>query len=351
MNKEQNSILKILHEGLVSKLMIHGKSLDASKITLFWNRLEKCLKSNEYHINRHMGPLAFILDSINYGTGDDMLSPKQLARFLSSGATKKSNCIVIDYDGKRIKDDTYNNHKLDNYKDAWDLAKEYRLKVFFINGLELHVFIGKDSVEFIPNIYSHRRVGTINDSRLPISEYRKLIQDHHDQEVYREKGMKYWQSSDKRLLISSPEIHFQKRLAFYLKYNVVDGFVDQECLNAGTTDRTDIRIIKFEDQDIYIIEIKWLGKSISNNGSITTYGVDKAKEGIVQLTRYLKDEPKAFCSVLVIYDARNEDKEITWDNKNVWDLRMDKNPMRLFLVSESASKEAKRIVKAKKKRS
>ena len=184
---------------------------------------------------------------------------------------------------------------------------------------------------------------------MPISEYRKLIVNHHDQQIYKEKGpIKYWRNKSQRLLCEAPENNFRKCLGYYLDRNVNDGRVDQESLNAGTPNKTDIRVIRFIDNGVYIIEIKWLGRCA---GSRTYHGDARANEGIAQLNTYLQDEVRAICGVLVLYDARNEDEEVNWIKEIKWDGRIDRKPMRFFLVSESASEEAKRVVKESTKRS
>jgi hypothetical protein len=132
-------------------------------------------------------------------------------------------------------------------------------------------------------------------------------------------------------------------LAYFLNENIADACVDAECYSGWTNDRTDIRIVQYEDEKIYIVEVKWLGKSISYGHSIVEYKDDRADVGIVQLNDYLQAEPRAICGVLVIYDARKGDIEIKWSQKISRDTRIV-TPMRFYLISESASERAKRIV-------
>lgn len=345
--KAEDSLSKILHEGEVIRLLRCDNSLDLTKTISFWNLLERCLKSDEYHSYSDRGPLGIILDKDNEGVGVDMLKPSNMGSYLSSGITRSNNVIIVDYNGKDTEDKIVKNLKFENYLDAFNYSKSNQAIVFFISGFEVHVCIKNDIPVFIPDIYRHKRTNVINKTRLPISEYRKLIVNHHDQEIFKEKGpIKYWKNKSERLLCEAPEINFRKCLGYYLSQNVCDGAVDQESLNAGTANRTDIRVIRFIDESVYIIEIKWLGRCA---GSKTYHNDVRANEGIAQLNTYLQDEVRAICGVLVLYDARNEDEEINWIKKIKWDGRIDRKPMRFFLVSESASKEAKRVVKESKK--
>ncbi len=346
--RAEDSLLKIFHTGEVLRLLRCDNSLDAIKTTLFWNLLERCLKSDEYHSYVDMGPFGLILDKDNEGMGVDILKPSNMGSYLSSGITRSNNVLVVDYNGKDIEDKRVEQLKFENYTDALKYSKSNQAIVFFISGFEVHVCIRNDVPVYIPDIFSHKRTSVINKARLPISEYRKLIVNHHDQQIYKEKGpIKYWRNKSQRLLCEAPENNFRKCLGYYLDKKVNDGTVDQESLNAGTANKTDIRVIRFTDDRVYIIEIKWLGRCA---GSKTHYSDDRANEGIVQLNEYLRDETRAICGVLVLYDARDKDEEIDWLEEITWDNRIDKKPLRFFLISQSASKEAKRVVKESKKR-
>jgi hypothetical protein len=203
------------------------------------------------------------------------------------------------------------------------------------------------AIYYIADIIKFPRVGVNTLEKLPAREYRKLIENHHNRHVYKEKGsFKYWQNKTHRILKCKPEIQFNMNLYSYLDLNVVDGYVERGATISGSEDRTDIRIITFEDVDMYIMEIKCLGKAGS-----TKYNDDWANEGLIQLCEYLKDEKVAKTGILIIYDGRVNNEEITWNSNIKWHQKIDKKPMRFFLESESASVKAKRIHKEIKKKS
>ena len=344
MTPEQR-IKKILQTDPLIGLSKRNPNADIPSLKHFWSRLFFCLMSDEYHSVLHMGPIAIVLDTDVSGSQIDMLDPENLHAYLNSGITRRSNVVALDINGFEV---GHPNELISNRKNASDLSRSDETNVFFINGLEMDVFAHGAYIDSIPNIYRNNRITKPKTTELPISEYRKLIQDHHNSEVYKQKGLIYWQNKAKRLLKPAPEEIFQRSLARYLRENVVDGTVDMEPLNASTADRNDVRVID-DDHQIYILELKWLGKSESISGNPKKYGDDKANEGIVQLNRYLKDDSRAVCGALVLYDGRDEDREPVWHKERVWDKRIDKNPMRFYLITESASKEGERIVKELKK--
>jgi len=115
---------------------------------------------------------------------------------------------------------------------------------------------------------------------------------------------------------------------------------------AGQEDRTDIRILTF-DNDLYIIEIKCLGTTKSG----TYYSDDWANQGYIQINLYLKDEVDSTSGTLVLYDGRKDDEEIEWCQGVECSPKYDNNPMRFYLESESASVKAKKILSNLKKKS
>jgi hypothetical protein len=109
--------------------------------------------------------------------------------------------------------------------------------------------------------------------------------------------------------------------------------------------------------EFIIIEVKWMGKSISIRQDRTIgetgFNDESPNAGIHQLGIYLQDEPRAKRGCLVTYDARidAEDTEIVWSSpESTWHKNIDKPPMRLYIKSESASQEGKKIARQFKKR-
>jgi hypothetical protein len=337
-------LLNIFHKTTLQKLLNADSTLDVSKATSFYFRLEKCLMSGGYYNYSEMSPILLVLDTANEGTGNDMLSPDNMAQFLKSGLSKKCNVIFLHYDGRKIDRDDRKDLLIENPADACQFSSDSSMNVFFVVNNELNIFSHGKYLDCIPNVHSHNKTKKISDASLPASEYRKLLNAHYKVRVCKDIIMNCWQNKAKRLLVASPERIFGKDLAYFLDQNIADACVDVECYSAWTNDRTDIRLLRYEDRKIYIIEVKWLGKSISYGCSITEYKDDRADVGIVQLNDYLGAEPKAICGVLVIYDARKDNIDIKWSEKIPRDARIE-TPMRFYLISESASERAKRVVK------
>ena len=341
---ELQILKKILHKLTLPKLLKADNALDISKATRFYLRLESCLMSSQYYDHSEMGPIVLVLDTANEGTGCDILSPENMAHFLRSGLSKKYNVIFLHYDGREIEQDPGDRLLIENPADACHLSCEKHMNIFFIFKNELNIFSHGKYVECIPNIYSQNRIKKISDASLPASEYRKLLNTHYKERICKDIVLHFWENKNKRLLVAKPERIFGGDAAWFLDRNIADGGVDVECFNGWTNDRTDIRIVRWEDQKIYIIEVKWLGKSISPGKSITEYEDARADVGIAQLNDYLQAESKAICGVLVIYDAREHDIDINWNQQLPRDARIEA-PLRFYLKSESASKRAKRVVK------
>jgi hypothetical protein len=214
--------------------------------------------------------------------------------------------------------------------------------------MEVHLFMNGRAIYYIANIMQSSRVGVDTPEKLPAREYRKLIENHHNRHVYKEKGsFKYWQNKTRRILICNPEIQFNKNLYSYLDLNVADGHVDRGATISGSEDSTDIRIITYGDGDMYIMEIKCLGRtklSLSEKSDVW------ANEGLIQLGIYLNDEKDSKIGVLVLYDGRKESKDIIWNHEIEWHPKIDRDPMVFFLESESASVKARTIYTALKRK-
>lgn len=342
MNEEQK-LLNIIHKATPLKiwLALANESIEALRLTDFYYKLELCLKSEAYIENIEMGPILICLNQNERGTGKNMLDPEQLGNYLRSGASRRNNVLTVDYEGIQIVNEDL---MFGNPADAATHFCTNEIIIFFVSGNRLEIYYKAKIIECIPDIFSHNRAVIISDTTLPVSKYRELIKAHHKNKIHKKNILAYWKNKQKRLLVPAPENIFGKDLAYYLDRYVADGHVDTECYNAWTDDRTDIRILKDIDRSIYIIEVKWLGKSMSHGENITSYDVERANAGLVQLNEYLKAEPQSFCAALVIYDARTNDVEIQWDTKFFHDARMDA-PIRFYLVSESASNKGDRIAR------
>jgi len=218
--------------------------------------------------------------------------------------------------------------------------------------MELHIFNNGKALYYIANIIQSNREGVVTSGSLPAKEYKRLIVNHHDEVVYKEKGLKYWANKSNRILVNNPEVHFHKPLRWFLGQKVINGKVDSGATISGTDDRTDIRIIEFDTGNIYIIEIKCLGKTEKSSREKSD---DWANTGLVQLNLYLNGEKFAKEGLLVLYDGRKDKQNVkfNWSNSIKWHFGLDRSPLQFYLESKSASVKAKKIyakVKREKKK-
>lgn len=339
--EEANQVLKFLHQGLTAKLVQRGLSKSPGDTHIFWMRLLSLFHTDAYLLNRDKGPIVFIVNAKSNAGTTDAIDQSFLKDFFDKGRHSISNVIYVDQGGKLISSSKdFEKLKLQNISEVSDDSAGRSQDLFY-------VFVKGNEVQFIHRqvpFYSVMDFFSMNDrignivGRLPVQKYRTIIEGHYNDDVDREKGFFYWEVKADWKLMDSPEEHFRKHMANYIKANISDGYVDEEVPNAGTSDRPDIRIIEFSSRQVYLIEIKWAGKSVK-----TTYDAnDKANQGINQLHTYIKANSDCIRGVLVFYDARKEKVDVVWTPKiSDWDSRIDPQPFIFSLDPTSASTKAK----------
>lgn len=338
----ESQILNIRYKDTAQRLTDTNEELDPISTKRFHKRLWDCLTSDEYLKNYKMGPILIALHPTTVGTGEDILDPKAFGNLLSSGLTKVSNIFIVDYKGKRIENPI--NVLIQNPAVASQYFSESNATVFFIEGNRINIYFKTKCVDCIPDIQAHDDAVKISSATLPVMKYKNLIDSHFEEKVENKTILCYWKNKSKRLLVASPEDIFGNDLAYYLDQYISDGRVDQECRTLWTNNRTDIRVIRNMDGKLFIFEIKWLGKSetCSYDGN---NAVERVNSGLAQLVDYIKAEKQSICGALIIYDARIENNNVKWNVKiQQMDARI-KDPIRYYLLSESASTKGDRIAK------
>jgi len=338
---DRNTIFKIITSSPILKVF---KETQIKELLKFYNKLETLLKMDiPYGEIGKKFIFCIALTFENHGEWN-IFDKDALTLKIKEGLLEENNIIL-----SNVKGDVINVVKgiyINDYVEAEKFSEKQSQLVFFIKYMEVHISMNGKGIHFIPNIICPSRVGVDTPETLPAREYRKLISNHHNRHVYKERGsLKYWKNKAKRILMDKPEILFNKNLFSFLDLNIADGKVDSGVPISGMEDRTDIRIMTFESVEIYIIEIKCLGKTDS-----TEYSDKWANKGLIQLGTYLADEKNSKIGVLVLYDGRKENKEIGWNSKIEWHPKMDREPMRFFLESESASVKAEKTYTALKRK-
>jgi len=337
---DKNKILKIITSSPILKVL---KETQKIELIGFYNMLEALLKMDIPY--RELGEKFILCIALTFGDRREwnIFNRGVLASKIKEGLLNENNVILSNPKGNVI--NVIKGIYINDYVEAEEFSREHKKFVFFINNKEVHIFKDGIALHYISDIVKDIRRGVKTSESLPSREYRKLIDNQYQSMVYKEKGFKYWENKADRIFINNPEIHFHKHLWWYLDQYVDDGKVDSGATTAGTDDRTDIRILHLGSGNIYIIEIKCLGKTCSRQ-----YSDDRANKGLIQLGIYLEDEKDSRTGVLVLYDGRNENKEIKWNTKIKVHSKIDRNHMRFFLESESASVKAKEIYSALKRK-
>jgi hypothetical protein len=355
----QARLRKIFHESLPVVLLEKVSTLDPGRTLLFVNRFITCFKSVLYSQKMVEKPFVIILDPAKIGTGQDYLDPNSLTDILLQSNLNTCNVLTVDYDGKEVADPTYSNIVIDGEDVASGLSRDHQLILFYIRQLAIRVYVNGYCINSTDNIHSMKRTGEVRPTDLPPSAYRLLINKHFNEKLLKGKKVTYWHNKQERILKQKPEDYFRDELHEYLKENLTpEGLAEKNVPNACTSDEIDIRILdETNGIEFIIIEVKWMGKAISmqrdNRIGETVFNDDSPNVGIHQLGIYLRDEPRAKLGCLVTYDARlnAENADIVWTtNESAWHKNIDKPPMRLYIKSESASQEGKKIAKQAKKR-
>lgn len=119
-----------------------------------------------------------------------------------------------------------------------------------------------------------------------------------------------WADENRLFLRSKPEVHMRRSLTQFLESNLGAGFEVRPEQNMDETHPVDIKITKKLSNRLMIIEIKWMGDSLNEEGKITTpYRDARANDGAGQLAGYL-DQNKVMAPLnvtqgyYVIFDAR-----------------------------------------------
>tara|TARA_Y100000815_G_C13339710_1_gene499386 strand:+ start:927 stop:1955 length:1029 start_codon:yes stop_codon:yes gene_type:complete len=261
-----------------------------------------------------------------------------LESVIDAGDLYIGNVIEVGYDLKLSENIIFENIFINDYEELNDLGRDKTsIKFFLVQGNALH-FYYDGYIKYIPNIWNEKDYRGY-DSRGTITEIESVLERYRNQ-FHKSSMPFYWKSKAKRILRSAPENMLAQDLYLYLDRSLSDGIVDAECLNNHTADRLDIRVVHQLTRKVYIFEVKWIGVS-SGNKYIGTAAHKRAHEGINQLHFYLDDDVNCVKGILVLYDARNKDEDIVWEESEKWNKRIFKPPFRLFLESTSASTKAK----------
>jgi hypothetical protein len=344
---DSKAVLTFLHTSIIAKL--HGlfPTVSAIDTNEFWLRFLKLIRTDVYQKYIEQRPITFVVNFTSRATGGTCyLNTEELEPFLKTTA-RINNILHIDAFGKNFEPNPFDSDQFDNLEDVSDSSKLNEFLYIFVRGNELKIIHKQILIKDIPDYFSVDRVGHIK-AMLPIQEYNKLLDRHYQTEIKGERGLEYWKNKSNYQLIAAPENKFRRKLANFLENNLTGAFIDQEAPNNNSSDRNDIRVLTLPSHQVYIIEIKWVGKSEGNDYD-GKEAHKKANEGYQQLNLYIDDEPKCVKGVLLIYDARKNPEPIKWiHNDTNWHPLISNPAVLLHLDPTSSSTKAKEIVKSAK---
>ncbi len=241
----------------------------------------------------------------------------------------ENNFIQIDAIGKVIK-------KYYKYLNAEAMQQE----LCDISKDHFAFFIGEDGVTSYangaalnhPNIFYSREERIRYLEKKDISKIDEVIQEYNNAFVSQQVNYMCFMADNatlrqledgeqyikKNVLKNKPEHYMRDQLRQYLNDHMQYTFTIEPEL--GQTKR-ELDIYFDVKGELYFIEIKWLGSSINDKGTgiSTTYGSNRAKEGVTQSLEYIEElintaEVSLRGGYLAIFDARDIKEIIDFDN-------------------------------------
>jgi len=343
----RTKILKIFMSSPVLEV-VRETGYEPAELAKFYNELENLLKSHiPYAEIGEKFCFLLALTTEEAKAGLNIFEKDAFISGIRGGLLNKGNILFVNCNGD-VKNQIEGSF-ISDYVEASDFSGDKESICFFIQFRSVHLIANGRSICYIPDILQYNHPGLKTPRTFAAREYRQLIERQYNEEVYGEKGVKYWRNKEYRILFDTTEIIFHGPLWSYLDQYIEDGTPDREATIGGTADKTDIRITDWTNKTRYIIEIKCLGRTSLDRPEKSD---EWANIGLSQINIYLNEEDKS-CSAgtLVLYDGRKIDKDIIWDTNIECHPKYDNNPIRFYLESESASVKAKNMVRDLKKKS
>ncbi len=353
----QIRIAKILHEGLNFKLSQHSLNENVSSIVIagFCKKVIQLISSGEYQSWTAMTPVIFAVNCNESYKGQNILSPDTFKKFVEKGKHKQHNVINTDFQGNLSKKEMYlidsDYPNIKNNEHCGDVSLNFpHLQLFMLDNNSLSVSIAGRLIKEIPDIYSLSEIRSFK-SRIPISQYDQLIEKYQEYFTKNIKSSLYWHDKKKSILRAKPEDYFIDNFCNFIERQLSDGRIDSECFNNHTDNRLDVRVQQIPSNELYIFEIKWVGKCNTSSGGYNgREGQIRANSGINQLHTYIAGEPNCIKGILIVYDARTLKDPITWLNLTDWNSLIHKPPYLISLDSTNASTAASKQARKDKKR-
>lgn len=219
----------------------------------------------------------------------------------------------------------------------WDIGKLSQ-KMHFNN--QVAFFLGLNGLDTIINgvlFESKNHLSSYKDimwtKLVSVASYADLLNRFFNEYVQYDNQKRYFLYKDNihpdwktqldrhpKLLINKPEEKFQLDLVKFLKDNCQDTVLKE--VQNDESERYDIWM-GTDQKEVYIFELKWLGKSITPTGGVNSkYNTEeRALEGAYQLRDYIQNEERTLegiaqsrihLGILVLFDARDKMEDISY---------------------------------------
>jgi len=246
----------------------------------------------------------------------------------------------------------------------WSDIKKDDVKILLSTSNNFIAYVFEDKKEYF--IVNRKRINIPNSYSCPsifALQYHYLNEALLDYKNERVKNVscehfkKCWDDEKWIYLKNKPENCMQVSLSEFLKSRIRGVNVNRE-FNLGATKPVDIRVFWREANRAALIELKWLGQSLRDDGTLgTSYSNIRANDGMGQIKEYIdlnnRDNPTTITKgYLVVIDARRrnisknkvstisredgfyyKDKELEIDiNKQYWKSYPNiEKPIRMFV--------------------
>lgn len=284
-------------------------------------------------VKHHNVQVAIYIKSDDNNTSDkriyDLDFNEDIREILSNGSIK-ALVYFISPDGNII-EKRYSKEKIKS-REVMIITQMKSEVAFFLGVRGIDIWINgvlystQNHIDSYKDLIKARAVGIERYSELLQSFFEEYVQFDLRKRYFLHKGncSKDWHDNIEKfpkLLDVKPEERFQIDLEQFLRERCSDPVLKEARNRFG--ERYDIWVSTSDDADVYIFELKWLGRSITPSGIINSQynTAERALEGAKQLKDYIDNSEKALeglsqsrihMGVLVIFDAREEMTEISY---------------------------------------
>ncbi|MBC2845065.1 hypothetical protein [Winogradskyella flava] len=196
------------------------------------------------------------------------------------------------------------------YSTDWSLDPDsFRLQsiIYRLSG-EKEFFFGKTELATLPKLpdsESYFQFRTFKDLEEAFEEYDLKRAKYSSCPHFKE----LWVNSNRILFNPSPEEKMQESLYDFLNLRLRGSPEVMPEQNVDRSHPVDVKVTWKYSSHVALIEVKWLGKSLSNSGGIVTRTDADARDGAYQLAEYLESNlhyarTKVVSGYLVVFDGR-----------------------------------------------